>query len=1056
MGKEFVIKNGLIINGTHSVSGITNDSGLTYNQERLVTEDAIKKYIDVSSENFYTTEQADDKFVYVTGDTMTGDLVVEGGVEINNVLLIERTNPSSRIFRAERIDGANSYLYNMTAIGGAQFLIRDGSEGSIRVCKMGSSSNALDGIEGTYFWNSVDKGLSIRASDNLIILNNETKVESNITSTSPTTGALIVDGGVGIGENLNIGGYLGLNSGTNINDISTDSGFTSSSDDQIATTSAIKDYISNFNFNTNNGEILFNQNGNIIGVPDFKYNNDGLLLYNKINAIKYYDDTITEDSYSYRFYGGFYKISTSLGSNSYDYINFSAEGQLYTQDTTPSFDILNLTGNVVGLQSIVSTDQLDGDYNVSNVISGRFYIPSAKSGLGVNGSTIQNSYAIKIVAENDSVDTLNNAYGLYIEEPTDGNSLNYSIYSNGLNYLERLSLKSGTTIYNISTDSGLTGDDDSLWTTKSIQEYVLANAGGTQIYSDPTQVIFNSGGTLTGTSTLTYENDTLSLERFKFERIEDQPIETGTTFLNSSVTWTYNNSSETFEQTELDFLYYSNGRWFEKQTGYEVFVQTKDATLGHNDLEEIGEYCKRQFTRMQPARFFSPWILEDGTQLYGTGNIDKVGFNINGIEGGDEQPYNLVSWEGIFSPYTTSNSFMSHPALLRFSGTNILHNKHPLKCFSFYNTGELQIWGYGKDWFEFYEVFNIGGNLKFQVGNFKIGSLNNGTVYIGNGTGRTKLTIGSLSNFPTIYIDGKDSEFNCARLSGRVYIGWNGTTTYDNCVLFADGAGGSSDEVWYYGDNCRSYISGCQKMYVVSGSTGSLIEGSNNTIEVRTGAENTLIVGSNCTITIQSGALKTTIIGSNNTITNNGTNTVNLGEITNLQNTNIKGILNVENTTTSTSTTTGAVTVEGGVGIGENIFIGGNIKTNNNISLKEGTSVNNISTDSGLTGDDDSLWTTKAIQEYVSQNSSQVYSDPTQIIFNSGGTLTGSSNLTYDGDILITNGLKISGDTLNITENRTIINSTDTGEKGEICWDENYIYVCIDTNTWKRTSIADW
>ena len=914
----------------------------------------------------------------------------------------------------------------------------------------------------------------------------------------------------------------------------------------------------------------------------------------------------------------------------------------------------------------------------------------------------------------------------------------------------------------ITNDSGLTYNQERLVTEDAIKKYIDVSVEENKIYSDPTQIIFNSGGTLTGTSTLTYEDDTLSLERLKFERIEDQPIETGTTFLNSSVTWTYNNSSETFEQTELDFLYYSNGRWFEKQTGYEVFVQTKDATLGHNYLEEIGEYCKRQFTRMQPARFFSPWILEDGTPLYGTANLDKCGFNISGLEGGDDKTYNLVAWEGIFSPYTTSGSFMSHPALLRFTGTNTIHNKHCIKGFSFYNGGDLTVQGYGKDFFEFYEIFNFGGNLRFQVGNYKIGSINNGNLYVGSGTGRVKVTIGSMTNAPNIYIDGKDAEFNCARLLGKVYIGWNGTTTYDNCVLFVDGANNSNDEVWHYGNNCRSYISGCQKMYVVSGSTGSLIEGSNNTIEVRTGAENTLIVGSNCNITIQSGALKTTIIGSNNTITDSGTNTVNLGEITNLQNTNIKGILNVENTTTSTSTVTGAVTVAGGVGIEENVFVGGTLSANqgatgtqtlginqtintqniesvilgdnitlpitsqkdivigygcdvagtgeksilighgmytnrpgiiaigsdlgadrtdsiligkniysggernivmgigagcgaaatiesvvigneayaerlrsvsigtksyceddnniaigydnyaggddaivigrnanyidgifgtetprsifmgwnagspttgavsdviaiganatvgvetemlqlggnlativyaglsgtivagdfitggtsgaiaellrvsgttfyislrngidfidietitgdngnatittytapvstinkvrfgkggdieilNSIKLPNGTSVNNISIDSGLTGDDDSLWTTKAIQEYVLENSSsggtEIYSDPTQVIFNSGGTLTGSSNLTYDGDILITNKLKISGDTLNITENRTITNSTDTGEKGEICWDENYIYVCIDTNTWKRTSIADW
>lgn len=31
-----------------------------------------------------------------------------------------------------------------------------------------------------------------------------------------------------------------------------------------------------------------------------------------------------------------------------------------------------------------------------------------------------------------------------------------------------------------------------------------------------------------------------------------------------------------------------------------------------------------------------------------------------------------------------------------------------------------------------------------------------------------------------------------------------------------------------------------------------------------------------------------------------------------------------------------------------------------------------------------------------------------------------------------------------------------TGNKGEICWDANYIYVCTGTNAWKRAAIATW
>jgi hypothetical protein len=41
------------------------------------------------------------------------------------------------------------------------------------------------------------------------------------------------------------------------------------------------------------------------------------------------------------------------------------------------------------------------------------------------------------------------------------------------------------------------------------------------------------------------------------------------------------------------------------------------------------------------------------------------------------------------------------------------------------------------------------------------------------------------------------------------------------------------------------------------------------------------------------------------------------------------------------------------------------------------------------------------------------------------------------------------------TEN-TPANATAAGDKGTICWDASYIYVCVSTNTWKRVAIATW
>lgn len=52
--------------------------------------------------------------------------------------------------------------------------------------------------------------------------------------------------------------------------------------------------------------------------------------------------------------------------------------------------------------------------------------------------------------------------------------------------------------------------------------------------------------------------------------------------------------------------------------------------------------------------------------------------------------------------------------------------------------------------------------------------------------------------------------------------------------------------------------------------------------------------------------------------------------------------------------------------------------------------------------------------------------------------------------------IDIEGTTIRLRNNRTITSSTATGWKGEICWDNNYVYVCVADNTWKRTALQNW
>ena len=52
--------------------------------------------------------------------------------------------------------------------------------------------------------------------------------------------------------------------------------------------------------------------------------------------------------------------------------------------------------------------------------------------------------------------------------------------------------------------------------------------------------------------------------------------------------------------------------------------------------------------------------------------------------------------------------------------------------------------------------------------------------------------------------------------------------------------------------------------------------------------------------------------------------------------------------------------------------------------------------------------------------------------------------------------LDINGDTIRLRSQRTISNSDTFGEAGEICYDANYIYICVATDTWKRIALSSW
>lgn len=86
-----------------------------------------------------------------------------------------------------------------------------------------------------------------------------------------------------------------------------------------------------------------------------------------------------------------------------------------------------------------------------------------------------------------------------------------------------------------------------------------------------------------------------------------------------------------------------------------------------------------------------------------------------------------------------------------------------------------------------------------------------------------------------------------------------------------------------------------------------------------------------------------------------------------------------------------------------------------------------------------------------SDTSVQVDDDNANIVSkinNSNVIVTTSSSTTISGSILGT------GSVASITAS-TPSSSSDTGTKGEISYDSSYVYICVDTDTWIRSSIQD-
>jgi hypothetical protein len=75
----------------------------------------------------------------------------------------------------------------------------------------------------------------------------------------------------------------------------------------------------------------------------------------------------------------------------------------------------------------------------------------------------------------------------------------------------------------------------------------------------------------------------------------------------------------------------------------------------------------------------------------------------------------------------------------------------------------------------------------------------------------------------------------------------------------------------------------------------------------------------------------------------------------------------------------------------------------------------------------------------------------TRLRIDSSGRLLVGTSFESGGSLL-----QVNDDRIRIASSKTPASASDTGTAGEVCWDADYIYVAVGTNTWKRAALSTW
>jgi hypothetical protein len=98
-------------------------------------------------------------------------------------------------------------------------------------------------------------------------------------------------------------------------------------------------------------------------------------------------------------------------------------------------------------------------------------------------------------------------------------------------------------------------------------------------------------------------------------------------------------------------------------------------------------------------------------------------------------------------------------------------------------------------------------------------------------------------------------------------------------------------------------------------------------------------------------------------------------------------------------------------------------------------------------------YTITEVEEYLWRSNSEVISQVT-----AGNLDVGDETHWYSGSdgVQYLCSLLSPGNGIVIQTSKTPASASDTGQKGMICWDSSYLYICVATDTWKRINLSTW